>query len=403
MTERSVDVAIAGGGLAGGLIALAVARRHPQLDIALVEGGDRVGGKHRWSWFGSDVGAAGESLIGEFPVTSWHGSYEVQFPAYRRTLRAGYNSLASEDFARTLERELNQGSILTHRPVASLDAGGLSLADGERINARYVIDCRGLLDAPQLTGGWQVFLGQEWQLDRPHGLVGPVIMDATVAQEGAYRFMYLLPLGPDRLFLEDTYYADTPRLDKAALRVRIADYVREHGWSGRAVDEETGVLPVITGGDFAAFQAAQRTAGVAVAGARGGFVHPLTSYTLPQAVRIANLVAQAVDREDAPLAALLEREAQRHWQGTGFYRLLGQMLFGAADPAERYRVFQRFYRLSEPLIERFYAARSTWPDRARVLAGKPPVRITRAIQAIASKSPPLVAPSLVDRSEQFHV
>lgn len=398
MAQRNVDVAIAGGGLAGGLIALALTRQHPQLDLALVEGGERLGGKHRWSWFGSDLDDSGERLLCAFPVTRWSGHYSVRFPAYERTLRAHYNSLASEDFAFTLERELNQGSVLTGCHIAELDAGGLTLADGDRINARLVIDCRGLTDAPQLTGGWQVFLGQEWQLDRPHGLTGPVIMDATVKQEGAYRFTYLLPLGPDRLFLEDTYYADTPRLERDVLRARIADYVREHGWSGQPVDEETGVLPVITGGDFAAFQAAHRTPGVAVAGARGGFVHPLTSYTVPQAVRVAGLIASEIGRGDKELSALLETEAKAHWQATGFYRLLGQMLFGAADPAERYRVFQRFYRLSEPLIERFYAAQSTWVDRARVLAGKPPVRITRALHAITSQSPPLAY-----RSEQPHV
>lgn len=391
MARRSVDVAIAGGGLSGGLIALAIARAHPGLDLALVEGGEQLGGNHRWSWFGSDLDAEGEALLADFPKARWTGRYEVRFPAYARSLPATYNSLASSDFAATIERELNQGSVLTGRRIAALDGRGLDLEDGERIEARHVIDCRGITQAAELTGGWQVFLGQEWELSGPHGLDGPVIMDATVEQVGAYRFMYLLPLGPRTLFLEDTYYASEPGLDRAALRQRIADYVLEHGWAGQPIAEEMGVLPVITGGDFAAFQAAQRVPEVARAGARGGFVHPLTSYTLPQAAHIAGVVAQALNTPEPDLAALLEVEAQRHWQATGFYRLLGRMLFGAADPAKRYRVFQHFYRLSEPLIERFYAARSTWPDRARVLAGKPPVRITRALGAITSQCPPLVA------------
>jgi lycopene beta-cyclase len=373
------------------LTALAIARAHPALDIALVEGGEHLGGNHRWSWFASDIDAGGEALLADFPKAQWTGRYEVRFPAYTRSLPATYNSLASSDFAASIKRELNQGSVLTGRRIAALDARGLDMMDGERIDARHVIDCRGITQAAELTGGWQVFLGQEWELDQPHGLAGPVIMDATVEQVGAYRFMYLLPIGPKTLFLEDTYYASAPELDSDALRLRIANYVRGAGWSGEPVAEETGVLPVITGGDFAAFQAAQRVPGVARAGARGGFVHPLTSYTLPQAVRIAGLVAEALDTADPDLAALLEAEAQKHWQATGFYRLLGRMLFGAADPAERYRVFQHFYRLSEPLIERFYAARSTWPDRARVLAGKPPVPITRALGAITSQCPPLVA------------
>ena len=49
-----------------------------------------------------------------------------------------------------------------------------------------------------------------------------------------------------------------------------------------------------------------------------------------------------------------------------FYRTLGSLLFGAAEPELRYRTFERFYRLPQDLIERFYAGRSTRLDRARI-------------------------------------
>jgi lycopene beta-cyclase len=57
-------------------------------------------------------------------------------------------------------------------------------------------------------------------------------------------------------------------------------------------------------------------------------------------------------------------------------------LFRAAEPQARYRVLERFYGLSEGLIARFYAGHSTLLDKMRVLAGKPPVPIGRAIRAI---------------------
>ncbi len=53
--------------------------------------------------------------------------------------------------------------------------------------------------------------------------------------------------------------------------------------------------------------------------------------------------------------------------------MLDKMLFKAAEPAERYRILERFYRLDPRLIGRFYAGRSTLSDKARVLMGKPPV------------------------------
>ena len=62
--------------------------------------------------------------------------------------------------------------------------------------------------------------------------------------------------------------------------------------------------------------------------------------------------------------------------------MLDKMLFRAADPPDRYRVLERFYTLDPGLIGRFYAGQSTMFDKARVLTGKPPVPISRALRAI---------------------
>ena len=103
-------------------------------------------------------------------------------------------------------------------------------------------------------------------------------------------------------------------------------------------------------------------------------------------------VAAEADLPGDQLAALLATRARQAWRRTRFYRRLGAMLFGAAAPETRYRVFERFYRLDEGLIERFYAARSTARDKARVLVGKPPVPVLRALGALARAGPPLQGP-----------
>ena len=54
---------IAGGGLAGCLAALAMARLRPEVAIMLVEAGEAFGGNHIWSFFDADVDAGG-SLAG---------------------------------------------------------------------------------------------------------------------------------------------------------------------------------------------------------------------------------------------------------------------------------------------------------------------------------------------------
>lgn len=404
MNGRDCDIAIVGGGLSGGLIALALARHRPDLSVRLIEGGAVPGGNHRWSWFATDLDDAGQDLMSRFRKTEWEDGYEIRFPQLQRDLDAGYRSLTSEDFAATLERELGDGAILTGREASAIEAKSVTFADGTTLTAHKVIDCRGYSSTADLKGGWQVFMGRHVRTDQPHGITKPIIMDATVDQVapagngGAYRFVYVLPLGSHDVFVEDTYYADKPDLDRSALSGRIDQYCHRAGISGEPVSFETGVLPVITGGDFSAFQAAHRTPGVAVAGGRGGFVHPLTSYTLPIAVEVALAIAEDADLPGEQLAAKLETHARKVWKSMGFYRALGRMLFNGASPEIRYRIFERFYGLPETLVERFYAGKSTLMDRMRVLTGKPPIPIHRGISALLSHSPRLKATKSKDNA-----
>lgn len=390
MSGRRADVTIVGGGLSGGLIALALRRLRPELDVQLIEAGDTLGGNHRWSWFDSDLDEAGHDLLAPFRKTEWSG-YDVAFPEHSRTLKARYFSLASTDFDAGLRRALSQQTIRTGRMVEQCTRECVTLAGGEVLPARAVIDCRGFARTTHLRGGWQVFMGRHMRTRRPHGVERPVIMDATVEQLGGYRFVYVLPLGANEVFFEDTYYQDEPVLDRSALSSRLDRYASERGWEGDILGGETGILPVISGGDFAAFARDQALDRMPQAGARALLAHPLTSYTVPQAVETAQVIAANADLPGDQLAALLAAHARRHWHRTGYYRLLGRILFGAPSPNERYRIFQRFYTLDERLIERFYAARSIPFEKFRVLAGKPPVAIPAALKAIFGKGRPLAA------------
>lgn len=405
MSTRQYDCAIVGGGLAGGLIALALNRARPSWRIALIEAGRTLGGHHRWSWFDSDLSPEGRELLAGFRKCEWDEGYDVVFPSHSRTLRTGYRSMASSDFHEGLVRELPEEAVMTSRRAAHIDATGVDLDDGSRIEARAVFDCRSFGSSSTMRGGWQVFMGRHMRLAEPHGLTRPVIMDARVEQLAphgnghAYRFVYVLPLASHEVFVEDTYYADDPLLDRSALSGRIDAYVREQGWKEEAIiGHETGVLPVLTGGDFSAYRREVATPGVALAGARGGFVHPLTSYTLPMAVDNALVAAREADLTGVQLAALFEARSRSHWRRTRYYRMLTRMMFLAASPDKRVRVFEHFYRLREPLVERFYSGRSSLFDRLRILVGKPPVPIPHAISAIFGRGRPLEQQKPSERS-----
>jgi lycopene beta-cyclase len=382
MDRRDIDIAILGGGLAGGLLALALAKLRPELKLLLIERGTSFGGNHLWSFFASDVAAEDEWLVEPLIAARWPG-YDVHFPDHSRHLATPYRSIASERLDAALRAALAPDALLTGTEVAEATPDRVTLADGYAFTAGAVIDARGAAGWPHMAGGWQTFLGRMLRLERPHGLTRPIVMDARIEQIGGYRFVYCLPFSSVEVFVEDTYYADTPALDAAALRLRIGDYAARQGWAiAEVTREESGVLPVIARGDFAAFWPGD---GPARAGARAALVHPLTSYSLPDAVRFARHVCALPDVSGAALARASYAWAAAHWRRGGFNRMLTRLLFGAAEPHQRYRMLERFYRLPESLIERFYAGRSTPADRLRILAGKPPVPVAAALASLAGR------------------
>ncbi|MBB3982912.1 lycopene beta-cyclase [Sphingobium fontiphilum] len=384
MTSMTCDIAIVGGGLAGGLIALALATRHPDARLLLVEGAPTLGGNHVWSFFDADIAPDHRWLVDPLVSARWPGGHDVRFPDLRRHLSAPYNSIVSSEYDGRLRTILGD-RILASATAERVTAGSVMLADGRIIDAAAVIDARGAGDLSALRCGWQKFVGQVIELDRPHGVDHPVIMDATVEQVDGYRFVYLLPMGERRIFVEDTYYSDAPTLEVSAIERRIADYAAHAGWAGaRVIHGETGVLPVVYGGDFDRFWPAADP--VARAGARAGLFQPMTGYSLPDAVRFACALADRWPMDGPALARFSRQWAADHWRRGGYYRLLGKMLFGAAKPDMRWRIFDRFYRLPEPLIGRFYAGRSTQADRLRILCGKPPVPIRAAMRALLGYS-----------------
>ncbi len=383
-SDHNCDLAIVGGGLAGGLIALALARTRPDLDVRVIEGGRSIGGNHLWSFFASDIAAADRWIVAPLISYGWTG-YDVVFPAHRRTLGTNYYSIESDRLDLVVRRTLPDGALLLGRKVAELTATGVTLDSGERLSAGGVIDARGAGALGLLDLGWQKFVGREYDLAEPHELTRPIVMDATVAQIDGYRFVYSLPLAATRMFVEDTYYSDTPDIDAAVLAARVDTYAAARGWQADAViRQEHGALPVALGGDFDAYWRSGG-AGIAKAGMRAGLFHPTTGYSLPDAVRTAALIARASDLSGPGLHDLTHRAAKSAWAKRGFYRMLDKMLYRAGEPAERYRILERFYRLNPALIGRFYAGQSTMLDQARILTGKPPVKISSAVKAIWGK------------------
>jgi len=390
------DLILVGGGLANGLIAWRLRMERPELNILLLEAGDAIGGNHTWSFHDGDLSVEQRVWIAPLVGARWP-RYEVVFPGHARTLESGYASIASSDFAHVISAAL--GPILrTGVRVDAVTPTTVRLAGGESLQAGAVIDGRGPQASTRLALGYQTFLGQEVRLAVPHGLTAPVIMDASVEQQGGYRFVYLLPFGPDRLLIEDTHYVDTQAWEPERLRANIAAYAKARGWEiAQVLREEHGSLPIVLAGDLDGFW--RDKGGQPTSGLRAGLFHSTTGYSVPHAVRLAERIAGLSDLRAPSLFEAIRLEAQATWKSQGFFRLLNRMLFLAGSPDQRWRVMERFYRLPAPLIARFYAARLHLFDKARILSGKPPVPVGAAMKAARMTRPSMIQPNQIRKPE----
>lgn len=209
-------------------------------------------------------------------------------------------------------------------------------------------------------------------------------MDARLPQLDGYRFVYVLPLATDKVLVEDTYYSNGPELDVATVADRVRELAAARGLSGAELRQETGVLPILIGGDPDLFWPANDP--VARLGLKGGFFHATTGYSFGLALQVAEELSRLSGPFDgAMLARWSHARFRQHWRAMRFFRLLNRMLFHAAAPDRRDRIFAHFYRLPPERIARFYAGRPSLTDMARILSGKPPVPVGAALRALVRR------------------
>jgi lycopene beta-cyclase len=372
-------VVLVGGGLANGLIAYRLRQLRPEIPLIVLDGAATLGGEHTWSFHETDVAPETLAWLQPFVVRRWPGQ-SIRFPGVARDFTTPYCSIDSARFHEVVAASLGDALRLS-TPVRAIRRDGVVLDGGVNLAASAVIDGRGRPPRRRLDLGWQKFVGLEVETAEPHGVALPVIMDATVPQLDGYRFVYLLPFGPRRILIEDTHYSDTPGFDEKGYEAEILAYAAERGWRvERVLRAERGALPIALDGDIDGLCADM--AEVARSGLAAGLFQPTTGYSLPDAAAFAERIAALPSIDADGMVRLARDHARGLWRRRRFYRLLNRMLFHAAEPQERYRVLSHFYRLPQGLIERFYGDRLRPFDKLRILTGRPPVPISRAIGAM---------------------
>jgi lycopene beta-cyclase len=367
--EDHFDLVLVGGGLQNGLIALSALHNNPGCRIALIEAEPELGGNHTWCVHAEDVPERARVWFERLIVKRWSG-YDVRFPGFTRTLSSPYAVVTSTHFARVVRAAVGTSAgslVLTGKRAVRISAHAVELDDGSVHHGKLVVDARG--PDPAAAGsrsGFQKFVGLELRTETAHGVSRPLLMDATCSQHDGFRFFYVLPLAEDRLLVEETRFSRSAALDVPAAHSAVRAYAAGLAPIAECLREERGVLPM----PWADAAALRTWASPLTAGYRGGYFHPATGYSLPAALRVANLIGTQMT---FALSGDDWRAFQRRHRAQVLYaRQLNRLLFTGFAERDMWCVFERFYRLPEDLIARFYAQSLSVTDRARVLLGRPP-------------------------------
>lgn len=372
------DAIFVGGGLASLLAAYRLKQVRPELKVIVLEKSDSIR-NHTWSFHGTDLSTDALRWFQPLISRSWTG-YDVRFPEHSRSLTGNYHSVDSLEFFTKMKASLGD-SLVTGCEVESISTHGVSVTYQNRKESwdgEVVFDGRGWDERCHVHCAFQKFLGLRIEFNEPHGISRPVIMDATVEQKDGYRFFYLLPWSERELLIEDTRYSNGPEVSVETYREEIGRYCEAKGWkNGKVIYEEMGSLPIPLSG-FPELA----SDGSVPWGTRAGFFNATTGYSLPNAVAMADNLARTPRWSSFAIRRENESWLHDHWAAGRYFRFLNRLMFFAATPKERYQILQRFYRLPEGLIERFYAGKLSAMDQVRILSGRPPVPVGRAVRSL---------------------
>ena len=360
---RRQGVLIAGGGVAGCLAALALARHRPEVPLLIVEERERFGGDCFHYLFLDEVDRKAQPLLAAVPGHRWRGFY-LAFPGLARNLKGEIGGFEPDALHRTMVETLRPDQYRLGTRIVAVREDALVLDGGETIKAEGALDARGAANLSMLELLYETRVERQIRTVAPHRLDRPLLVDATIEQNLGFSFIQAFPLGEDRLRIAKLLVSERAQPDEAA-DARLDHYLVLRGWRTAEVEERCGLArPLPIGGDFGAFW---RIGGARVAklGLRGGFFHPATGRTLADAAHTACLLAEQKDFSGSALHDLFEEEAKQLWKKRELQRSINAAI-AATPPEARRMAAERLYQLDAGTILRFRSDRLGLLDRHRV-------------------------------------
>ena len=360
---RNYGLLVAGGGLAGSLAALAMARLRPEVPLLLIAEGVRLGGSGTLFVLEEALGEAERNFLLPLASGSWDGCYAL-LPGRPRKLKLTCHAIAASAIDEAVRAALRPEQLRLDARLVAVRDDSLLLHGGESVAGIGVLDARGWVHETTLELGWRHGVSRTVRLPSAHRLDLPIAADTTLAAAKSCALFTVIPLDEERLVVEHVRYARGPEAELDEGRTAIDAWLQARGWSGAQTEgEEAFSSAVPLGGDFAGYW---RIGGARVAklGTRGGFFGMGVGPSLADAAAAALALTGERDFSGAALHDAVEEAATQLWRRREFHRAFARRLVEGSSCA----AIEALWGSDAATIARFFADRLGLLDRRRLLA-----------------------------------
>lgn len=372
--QRSFDIIVAGGGMAGLSLLWFLKRDGFKGSVCLIDTFDNDRINRTWSFWSENPGP-----FDHLSRVEWHKARVVSGSGEKLILDLSpyrYLSITGADFHQHLTEDLSSWSALTKvqaKVIACLHKEGVQQVetDSGMFFAAQVFDStfRPEFNQAHSRSLLQHFLGYVIETNEdffdPHC---PDLMNFQVREQRDCHFVYVLPFSPRKALVEYTVFSES-LLDQEEYDVRLREWLSQMGiHSFQIVETEKGSIPMSD-----APVPAKIAPGLFRIGTSGGFTNPATGYTFFTTQQILQKWSQClVKGDEIPISGPV-------WHGkyAWFYGTLLEVLKHRMLPA--HEVFFRLYKKNPaPRILSFLNAESDFKSEFLIMCS---TRITVFIRA----------------------
>jgi len=360
---RNHGLLIAGGGLAGSLAALAMARLRPEVPMLLVAEAETLGGRGSLLVLEDSLGAPEREFLAPLAHRRWDAFYAL-LPGRPRKLKLGCLAIEAAALDGAVRAALRPEQLRLEARIVAVRDDSLLLQGGETVGGIGAVDARGWAHQTTLELGWRHGVSRTVQLAAPHRLDMPIVADTSLGGAEGCALFTCIPLDDRRLVVEHLRYGRTGDADPAEGEAAIEAWLAARGWSGAQTErQEAFATAVPLGGDFAAYW---RIGGARVAklGARGGFFGLGVGPAVGDAAEAALALTRRRDFAGASLHDAFEEAALGLWRRREFHRAFARRLVegGTCEAVEA------LYGSDAATVAHFFEERLGLLERRRLLA-----------------------------------